>query len=221
MTNFKNASRADEYTSKQSNPCTKFLSWDQNAKSFTYWDKEKAEDVVVDLPMRFIKLKELSTVKGWHNDSNSGIFSNEVVNLQTDELNVRAFKGGDIVKGTYANIKDTIIKNGGHYEKSIYVLDGTGELLNIALKGSGIHAYSVFMEDKGRKRALTEWIVIEQAIDAKKGAISYTVPSFDYLKEISSEETEEADTKYRAFMEYFNSYAPKPVVETNEEDVND
>lgn len=219
--NYNNASRADEYSKKTSNPCKKFLSWNQTSKSFTYYDKEAKENVTVPLPMKFIKLKELSTIKGWHSASESGVFSNEVVNLSTDELNVRAFKGGDIVKGIYSDIKDTVVKNGGHYEKSIYVLDGTGELLNIALKGSGVSAYSTFLEDKGRGRALNEWIIVEKAVESQKGSIKYTVPSFDYLKDITEDEAVEADTKYRAFMDYFSSYVPVKVEPKTEEEVND
>lgn len=212
-------SRKDEFTSKASNPCKKFLSWDQKAKSFTYYDKEEKKDVVVELPIKFIKLKELSTVKGWHTPSNSGIFSNEVVNLRDEEINVRSFKGGDIVKGIYSKIKPVIKDNGGHYEKSIYVIDGTGELLNIALKGSGVGAWSNFLEKEGRKAALDNWIIIEEAIEEKKGSIAYNMPSFAYLKEITADESGEADKQYRTFMDYFSSYStPIEEVKTDEAD---
>jgi len=221
--NYNKPSRADEFKRKNSNPCKRFMSWSSNDKCFTYYDKEKAENVKVELPIRFIRLKELSTVKGWHDASSSGIFSNEVVNLFTDELNVRAFKGGDLVKGLYSKIKPSVIQTGGHYEKSIYALDGTGELVNIALKGSGVSAWSDFLEKEGTDRLLNEWVIVDNAIDMQKGSIKYSVPSFAFLKELNSDEQEEADTKYRTFMDYFDKYKVqnKEVTEDTIDVIND
>jgi len=218
--NYNKASRADEFKKKTVNPCRKFFTWSSNDKCFTYYDRDAKENIKVELPIRFINLKQLSTIKGWDNASTSGIFSNEVENLFSDELNVRSFKGGDIVKGIYSNIRLEIIEKGGHYEKSIYCIDGTGELINIAFKGSGVSAWSDFLTEKGTDRLLNEWVIVEKAISMKNGAISYSIPSFDFLKELSAEERDESDTKYRLLMDYFNKYRAVPEENTKEE-VND
>lgn len=213
--------RANEFKKTSSNPCKKFMSWSSNDKCFTYYDKEQQENIKVELPIKFIKLKELSTVKGWHNGSNSGIYSNEVVNISAEPLNVRAFKGGELTKGLYKDIKDDVIKQGGHYERSIYMIDGTGELMNIALKGSGVKTWTDFLEKNGHDRLLNEWVIVDEAIDMKKGAVSYSVPSFKFLKELNEEEMGEADTKYRTFMNYFEAYSSQNVKSTDKEEVND
>lgn len=200
-------SRQDEYNKGTvKRPCNKYLEWNSTDKCFTYYDKEQGKEVKEELPLKFIKLKELSTIKGWHNESNSGIWSNEVENVSTRPLHVRSFKGGDIVKGLYSDIKPEIEKEGGYFVKSIYGVDGTGEIINIQLKKSALGAYSSFIKEEGDKRSLTEWIVIPEHEDRRNGAISYSIPKFEYLKELTKDEIGEADDKYRELMEYFNAY---------------
>ena len=132
---------------------------------------------------------------------------------------VRAFKGGEIAKGLYKNIKPVVVQNGGHYEKSIYLIDGTGELMNIALKGSAVAAWSSFIEENGNERSINEWIAISGAQEAQKGAVKYTTPMFEYLKPLTADEVGEADTKYRELMTYFNKYLTQ--TPKKEEEIDD
>ena len=216
--NYNEVSRANEYKKKATNPCKKFYTWSSNYKCFTYYDREEKANIKVDLHIRFITLKQLSTVKGWDNDSASGIYSNEVENLFTDVLNVRAFKGGDIAQGIYSDIRTAVIEKGGHYEKSIYCIDGTGEMINIAFKGSGVSSWSDFLNAQGADRLLNEWVIVDEAIAKKNGAVSYSIPAFSFLKELSTDEIGEADTKYKTLMEYFNAYKVQPKDKEKEED---
>ena len=81
-------------TKTNTNPALKFLEWSSKYKCFKYYDKEKGENVKVELPLKFVILEHYHTVKGWNDASESGIYSNEVLFLSSEELEVKAFKGG-------------------------------------------------------------------------------------------------------------------------------
>ena len=74
-------------------PATKFLEWKSNDKCFEFYDKEKGEKVKVELPLKFLFLEHYHTVKGWSEEANSGIYSNEVYSIGDEEISVKAFKG--------------------------------------------------------------------------------------------------------------------------------
>ena len=73
---------------KSKNPAKKFLSWKSEEKCFAYYDKEKEENVIIDLPFKFVILEHYHTVKGWNDASESGIYSNEVFQIGNEELQV-------------------------------------------------------------------------------------------------------------------------------------
>lgn len=66
---------------KSSNPARKFLEWKSDDKCFSYYDKEKKENVKVELPLTFVILEHYHTVKGWNDKSESGIYANEVFGI--------------------------------------------------------------------------------------------------------------------------------------------
>ena len=64
-----------------SNPASKFIEFKGDTGKWRYWDKTKGEDgenVEVKLPVYFIILDELSTIKGWNKEHKCGIYSNEI-----------------------------------------------------------------------------------------------------------------------------------------------
>lgn len=76
------------------NPATRWFEWAGGDEGgIKHYDKEAKADVKVALPFTFLLLDELSTVKGWHEPSESGIYANEVRDTRQDALVVRAFKG--------------------------------------------------------------------------------------------------------------------------------
>ena len=81
--------RSNETTTKTPNPATKFLEF-KNGK-FSYYDKTSEANVEVPLPLRFIVLDELATIKGWDSKTNSGIYSNEVHSTKATPLKVKSF----------------------------------------------------------------------------------------------------------------------------------
>lgn len=196
-------SRADAYRTTVESPVKKYLSWSSNDKCFTFYDKETKENKKLTLPLTLIHLDEMSTIKGWHDASGSGIYSNEVRSTKNEELNVRAFKGGDLTKGIYQDIKLKVQSLGGHYCTSIYAFVDN-EIVNISLKGSALMAWSDFAKDN-RKSFLGNTIEVNSATEGKKGAVKYTTPAFTLGKGISLDTSEKAESAYDLLKEYLDS----------------
>lgn len=198
-------SRRDEFKQVSKNPSKKFLEWKSDNKNFSYYDKDKGANVTVGLPFKFLVLKEMHTVKGWHDASESGIYANEVENIGKDKITVKAFKGGVIASGIYKDIKEVVSSQGANYSKSIYCMDDSGSIINIQFKGACVQAWGDFTQ-KGRVRLSDEWVIIEAAEDKKKGKVNYSVPIFKYESPISKEDDNKADASYSQLKEYFSEY---------------
>lgn len=200
-----------------SNPATKFLSWKSNEKAFSYYDKEKGENITIKLPLKFQFLEDFHTVKGWHDKSESGIYSNEVKYISKEELKVKAFKGGEIASGIYTDIRAKVRDNGGVYHRSVYVVLEDGTIANIALKGSAVSAYSDFMNEHSNK-VEGQWIVVSGAKDMKKGATKYSTPVFEIGERFTPDKMTLADSKYKEIVNYYDNYTA-PVAEDTTNDI--
>lgn len=197
--------RSDAYAPKLESPVKRYLSWSSNDKTFTYYDKDKSENVKVKLPLQIIHLEEFATIKGYHEKSASRIYSNEVKNVKNSELVVRSYKSPTtLVSGIYSQIKPTIEAVGGHYAVSIYVVLPDGSLGNISMKGSSLKDWSDFCKDN-RKSFLTNYIKIESASDQKKGAVKYSVPVFALGDEITEAKAKESDDLFDELQAYFKA----------------
>lgn len=190
------------------NPAVKFYEWSSNDKCLKYYDKEKKENVLVPLPFKFVIIENYHTVKGWNDESESGIYSNEVLYTGTDELNVKSFKGGEIAKGLYKDIRTKVKDAGGHYSRSIYIVDQNGDLANLSLKGSAVSQYSDFTDSKKGIYPMTKWdknwASISEAADMKKGTVKYSVPVFKISAEIKNRDP--LIEKVNILSEYMTSY---------------
>lgn len=193
--------------SVSSNPTSKFLSWKSNDKSFSYYDKEAGENVNLELPFKFVFLQHYHTVKGWHDASQSGIFSNEVYYIGSETMNVRSFKGGAIAEGLYKDIKVDIVNAGGKYHRSVYVMLEDGTIANLSLKGAVVKEWSDFM-DSNKNLVDAQWVEVNSAKDQKKGSIKYSTPEFTMganLKPTDADKADSAATKLKAHLDtYFN-----------------
>jgi hypothetical protein len=196
------SSRRDEFKSGSSNPAKRYLEWDSNAGGFKFYDKEKGQNVPVKSPFKFVVLKTLHTVKGWHGKSESGIYSNEVTDMN-QILNVKSFKGGHLVSGLYRDIKDKL--QGGVYFKSIYVMLADGSVANIALKGASCAAWGDFTK-KTANRLPDEWVAVMGASEQRNGSVKYTVPTFEFKGSLKAEEGQMADEAYDSLKGYLNDY---------------
>jgi len=199
-----NRKKAFETLSK--NPAQYFIEWKSDHKCFSFYDKEKGENIQLELPFRFLALQEMHTIKGWNNASESGIYSNEVQYIGRTPIKVQSFKGGPIAEGLYKNIKLQVKEAGGIYHKSIYAMLENGSLVNIALKGSAVREWGEFIK-KTKSRLYDEWILVDDAKEAKNGTITYSTPEFVYDVSINEKESEMADTVFDILEKYLKEYA--------------
>ena len=202
------SNRTKVFTGTTKNPASKFLDWKSNDKQFSYYDKEQSKTIDVKLPLKFVFLDELHTVKGWNDASSSGVYANEVKFISKEPMTVKAFKGGEIAKGLYNEIKDKAKNAGGHYVKSIYIMLEDGSLGNIQLKGSAVQGWGEFV-NANKKQLTTSWIVVDKAIEGKKGAVKYTTPNFTLGDVLSSNESNDADSNFDTLEAYLKTYLNK------------
>ena len=194
------------------NPTSKFLEWKSNKKSFSFFDKETKENVEVKLPLTFIVLEEYHCIKGFSDSDQTGIYSNEVLQIGTEEMEVKTFKGRIIAKGKYKDIKGAVNAAGGNYHKSIYAVTKEGELINISLKGAAVSKWSKLVEKGAWKRLSDEWISIESAEDHKKGMVKYSTPNFVFNTSLSDAEFKIVEAKATELENYLTTYFAKDVV---------
>lgn len=213
-------SRKDEFKNENPNPAKRFLDWKSDNKCFSYYDKEKEERIEVPLPFKFLVLKEMQTVKGWNDASESAIYSNEVKYLSTEELNVRSFKGGEIAKGLYKDIRSKVIDAGGHYVKSIYIMTEDNEIWNLQLKGSAVSEWGEFTK-KSKSRLFDEWVEVTEAEERKKGSIKYSVPVFMYNTSLTEAEGNKADEVYKILEVYMNAYLDAKTIDQDDKTIEE
>lgn len=208
------SNRRQAFSAPQSNPATKFIDWKSNEKCFSYYDKEEAKNVLIPLPFTFLVLDELHTIKGWNDATSSSIYSNEVKFISKEVMTVKPFKGNEIAKGIYKDIKEKIVAAGGHYTKSIYIMLEDGTLANIQLKGSAVQKWGDFSQ-KIKTRFADEWVTVANVEEGKKGAVKFTTPLFSFAKSLTDKECDLADTAFNTLETYLKAYLVKaePVIE--------
>ncbi|HAY88479.1 MAG TPA: hypothetical protein DCY51_03485 [Bacteroidetes bacterium] len=199
------------------NPTQKYIKWKSNDKSFSYYDKAKGEEVKIGLPFKFVFLQHYHTVKGWHDSSNSAIYSNEVYYIGNESMTVRAFKGGEIASGIYKEIKSKVNSSGGSYHRSVYIALEDGSIANLSIKGAVVKEWSDFI-DASKNTIDNQWVVVNEAVDQKKGSVSYSTPKFslgDNLDKKAVSMADDAADKLKVYMdEYFvrgNKEVDEPV----------
>lgn len=208
------SNRRQAFAQPQSNPAAKFIDWKSNEKCFSYYDKEEAKNVLIPLPFTFLVLDELHTIKGWNDATSSSIYSNEVKFISKEVMTVKPFKGNEIAKGIYKDIKEKIVAAGGHYTKSIYIMLEDGTLANIQLKGSAVQKWGDFSQ-KTKSRFADEWVTVANVEEGKKGAVKFTTPLFSFAKSLNDKECDLADTAFNTLETYLKAYLVKaePVIE--------
>lgn len=209
-----NSNRRQAFAQPQKNPSTKFIEWKSNDKSFAYYDKEAGENKTIPLPFTFLVLDELHTIKGWNDASSSSIYSNEVKFISKEPLTVKPFKGNEIAKGLYKDIKEKVVAAGGHYTKSIYIMLEDGSLANIQLKGSAVQKWGDFTQ-KTKDRLPDEWVQVKSALEGKKGAVKFWTPEFTFYKSLNEDEANQADEAFNTLETYLKAYLVKaePIIE--------
>jgi len=189
-----------------SNPAKKhFIEWKNG--SFSYYDKVQEKRIDLGHKITFMVLDSLSTVKGWDDKSGSKIYSNEVRSIAKDVLNVKSFKGGDLISGLYKDIKDRIKALGGMYFSSIYVatkIDGEVVMGNLHLKGAALQVWSDFNKEN-RDDILNKAVSVHAKEERKKGATKWEVPMFKII-DITEKSNEEANALDVVLQDYLTEY---------------
>jgi hypothetical protein len=208
------------------NPSTRWFEWAGGDEGgfLRWWNKDTETQMKVEPPFTFLLLDELSSVKGWHEPSESSIYANEVRDLRQEALVVKSFKGGELASGLYADIKDKIVAKGGHYHASVYIAYKEGEELrlgNLGLKGAALGAWMEFKKSAPTKKDANGKSVKAYFVDAvtitghdqqKKGGTTYRVPTFA-LKPVGEATNQQAlaiDAELQAFL---NDYFKRPKAE--------
>lgn len=202
------SNRRNAFSTPQSNPATKFLSWKSNDKCFSFYDRDTKENVQIKLPFRFLVLDEMHSISGWNDATQSGIYSNEVKFISKETMTVKPFKGNEIAKGLYKDIKEKVKACGGYYVKSIYIMLEDGTLANLQLKGSAVQKWGELTQ-KGKQRLVDEWVIVEKAIEGKKGAVKFFTPEFKFERSITDAEVEQADECFNTLEAYMTTYLAK------------
>ncbi len=213
------SNRAKAFSQPLSNPAKRFLEWKSNERAFSFYNKETKENVSVPLPFKFLVLDQLHTVSGWNDATSSGIYSNEVKFISKQVMTVKPFKGNEIAKGLYADIKEKVKNAGGHYVKSIYIMLEDGTLANIQLKGSAVQQWGEFT-NKSLSRLPEEWVVVDKAVEGKKGAVKFTTPGFKFDGSLNDAQAAQADAVFDELETYLKAYLIKEEAPVEVEDLN-
>lgn len=207
------------------NPAKRFIQWrggEEKGGVLEYYDKQDEQTVDVPIPFTFLVLDELNTISGFSDRDKSSYWSNEVRNLQTDELIVKT-SAGTKARGVYADLDDVKSK-GAKYAKSVYIAfkDETGELVigNIKIMGAALTAWIEFQK---------KWNVNDIAVKlagvkkAKKGSTIYFIPVFEALEvtEATNQAALELDKELQSFLNSYLNRKPEEAVVVDDEAADD
>lgn len=190
-------------TENLQNPAKRWMEWNGEKGCLEFYDKDISEKIQITDKMTFILLDQLSTIKGWHDDSGSAIYSNEVRNTSTDILSVKSFKGGEIANGLYKDIRDRVMNRGGRFTANLYVAIKMADQLQIAsiqLTGAALNAWIDFQKDH-RKEVYEKAVQIVGVEEGQKGSIKFKTPVFA-LNEVSEKTNAEAIELDKELQEY-------------------
>jgi hypothetical protein len=200
-------------TENNPNPCTRWFEWNAGEGNIRYYDKTSKKNVEIEgTKFGFLLLDELATIKGWNNDSESGIYSNEVRDTRAETLLVKAFKRKvPIAEGFYKQIKDRVVAEGGHFVANCYIAFRSGnkmELGSIQFKGAALAAWMEFT--KANKTDLyKKAIFITPGKSVTKGtgkkAITFIPPVFK-MTDTTPESDEAAKTLDGVLQSYLKAY---------------
>lgn len=201
-------SRVNRMQSGNTNPASKFLSWKSQHQKFAYYDKEKKENIFIEMPFKFLAISRYKTVKGWNQKKEGSIISNEVKSLN-DEIRVNFYpKNGDkyeICRGPWVDIKETVDNWDGKYTESVYVMLPDGELANLQLSGASLSTWFEFQKNQTDK-FFDNWVVINGFKEGKQGAVTFTYPVFEWGSTLKTEEQKLAEGVDKKIEDYEAHY---------------
>jgi len=189
------------------NPSTRWFEWNGENGAISYYDKEAKKSVEVPMPFTFILLDELGSVRGWHDPSSSGIYSNEVKDTRQDTLVAKAFKGGTLAEGLYRDIKDRVGNLGGSFHANCYIAFKDAGNLRIGVirfKGAALGAWMDFRKEN-RKDFYSKAVKMNGYTEGKKGKVTFRMPKFA-MADISPETITAAIELDKTLQEFLTGY---------------
>lgn len=214
-------SRTNQSTNSAStNPASKFIEW-KSSGHWSYYDKDKKEEVELPSDIPFIVLDQLNTIKGWSDRKQSGMWSNEVRKI-SDSLTLRT-KDGILAIGKWSEIKANPICEGAKFTKSVYAMakvNGVYELVNFQFKGSSLTPWIDLSNLVGGDSGLYGDVVFActEVTDEKKGSVKFKKPVFSVIsKTLSPEAAKQADDMDTALQAHFKAYFSKSEIEDTSE----
>lgn len=200
-------SRSNPTEGRAQNPAVRYFEWNGEHGLVRYYDKDARKNVDVGADFTFILLDQVASVRGWHDDSGSGIYSNEVKDTTQETLVVKAFKGGTLAEGFYRDIKDRVNRMGGSYVANLYIAFKDGGELKIGVlrfKGSALGAWMEFTKDH-KADLYAKAIRIKSFTEGKKGRVVFRTPVLT-IKDIDRDTDRAALTLDKELQEYFKAY---------------
>lgn len=171
-------------TERAANPATRWFEWDGEGGVVRYYDKTAKQTITVGSDFPFVLLDELGTIRGWHEASKSGIYSNEVKDTREQPFLVKAFKGGILAQGLYRDIKDRVNASGGRFTTNCYILfaekGAAPQLAVLQFKGASLNAWMEFRKEH-RDALYEQGVRIKGYSEGKKGKIVFRVPRFTLI----------------------------------------
>lgn len=205
-------------------PCQRWFELDGKLGHLRFFDKEKKEriDYGTAKGFEFVLLDKLSTIKGWSEENESGLYSNEVKDTRSDPFVVKAFKRKEpIAEGFYSDIRDKIKANGGKFVTMLYIAYRDKEtdevtLGSLALKGGSLRSW-MNMEGEGnnRSRIFKDAIRIADVKEGKKGGVTFKMLVFE-ITEVDAVMNDIATELDRGLQSYYAFYFKRNKVEQAE-----
>jgi hypothetical protein len=189
-----------------------------------YWDKSGNDgegcEVHVPMPITFAWLETASSLSGYNKDRETGVYSNEVLDLKKHTMTVKVGKD-TIAEGFYADIKADAKEAGAKFCNAVYGLvnvDGEYEIWRFLMVGSSFSSWVNFSNNiKNKTKSITIYDSKER--ETPNGDI-YEEPVFKYL-ELPNGMGEEADKVAVEVVDPYFKYIldkPKGVLETGYND---
>lgn len=208
------------------NPSKRWFQWSGEKGVIQFYDKEQEKTIEVGSDFTFMLLDQLGSVRGWHDASDSGIYSNEVKDTRQDVLVVKAFKGGPIAEGLYKAIKDRVNAEGGRFVASCYVAfkgdDGKLAIGNIGFKGAALRAWMDFTK-ACRANLYKKAVRIYGYEEGKKGRVVFRVPNYSVV-DVSAETDAAAtalDRELQTFLKFYFARTKRDQAEQAPEHLSD
>jgi len=210
-------SRSNPQENGTPNPSKRWFEWSGEKGLVRYYDKEAEAQVEVGADFKFMLLDQLASVRGWDDQSDSGIYSNEVKDTRQDVFVVKSFKGGPIAEGFYKEIKDRVNAAGGRYHTNLYLAFKADDGLQIGclrLKGAALGSWMEF-EKENRASVYKKAIRINGFTEGKKGRVTFRMPIFEVV-ELSEETNKAATALDKELKEFLSVYLKKNMLKQAE-----